>query len=84
MLTADVPIDVRADPESVASCVAGASRIERLEEMLRDADFEQVAIEPKDDSERLIREWDEERNLSEFLVSASITGRKQTATGQEE
>ena len=79
VLTADVPVEVRADPESVASCVAGASGIERLDAMLRDAGFVDVAIEPKDDSERFIREWDDERDLSEFLASASITGRKPTA-----
>jgi SAM-dependent methyltransferase len=76
VLTAPVPADLRADPESVASCVAGASRIERLEAMLRDAGFEGVAIDPTDDSDRFIREWDDQRNPSEFLVSATITGRK--------
>ena len=76
VLTADVPTEVRADPESVASCVAGASRIGRLEGMLRDAGFERVEIEPKEDSDRFIREWDDDRDLSEFLVAASITGRK--------
>ena len=76
VLTAEVPADLRADPESVASCVAGASRIERLEAMLRDAGFEGVAIDPTDDSDRFIREWDDRRDPSEFLVSATITGRK--------
>ena len=76
VLTAEVPMEVRADPESVASCVAGASTIERLAAMIDDAGFEGVEIEPKDDSERFIREWDDKRDLSEFLVSASITGRK--------
>jgi len=76
VLTAPVPAELRADPESVASCVAGASRIERLEAMLRDAGFEGVAIDPTDDSDRFIREWDDRRDPSEFLVSATITGRK--------
>lgn len=76
VLTADVPTDLRADPDSVAACVAGASTIEALHGMLTDAGFEDVAISPKDDSDRFIREWDDERDLSEFLVSASITGRK--------
>jgi SAM-dependent methyltransferase len=78
VLTAEVPEEVRADPESIASCVAGASTVERLREMLADAGFEAVEIEPKDDSDRFIRDWDAERDLSEFLVSASITGRKPT------
>ena len=76
VLTADVPTEVRADPDSVASCVAGASRIERLSAMLTDAGFESVDIAPKDDSDRFIREWDDEHDASEFLVSADITGHK--------
>ena len=76
VLTADVPAELRADPTSVASCVAGASRIAELERMLDDAGFVDVDVSPKDDSDRFIREWDDGRDLSEFLVSASITGRK--------
>jgi SAM-dependent methyltransferase len=76
VLTADVPAELRDDPTSVASCVAGASRIAELERMLDDAGFVDVDVSPKDDSDRFIREWDDERDLSEFLVSASITGRK--------
>lgn len=76
VITADVPTDLRADPDSVASCVAGASTIAQVRELLTDAGFEQIDISPKDDSDRFIREWDDERDLSEFLVAASITGRK--------
>ncbi len=76
VLTADVPDDIRADPDSVASCVAGASTVDRLSEMLADAGFERIDISPKDDSDRFISEWDDEYDVSEFLVSASITGRK--------
>lgn len=80
VLTADVPEGIRADPDSVASCVAGASTIDRLEEMLADAGFEQTDISPKDDSDQFIREWDDEYDVSEFLVSASITGQKPETT----
>jgi SAM-dependent methyltransferase len=79
VLAAEIPVKLRADPESVASCVAGASTVEVLETMLDEAGFEGVDIEPKDDSDRFIREWDDERDLSEFVVSASITGRKPPA-----
>ncbi|MUW13240.1 arsenite methyltransferase [Halorubrum sp. CBA1125] len=76
VLTAEVPHDVRADPDSVASCVAGASTIDRLETILTDAGFESVTISPKDDSDEFIRDWDDEYDVSEFLVSATITARK--------
>lgn len=76
VLTAAVPDEVRADPDSVASCVAGASTIDRLESMLTDTGFESVSISPKDDSDGFIRDWDDDYDVSEFLVSASITARK--------
>ena len=76
VLTAAVPHDVRADPDSVASCVAGASTIDRLETILTDTGFEAVNISPKDESDEFIRDWDDEYDVSEFLVSASITARK--------
>ncbi|MBV0902510.1 arsenite methyltransferase [Haloarcula salina] len=76
VLTAEVPSGVRADPDSVASCVAGASTIDRLETILTDAGFESVNISPKDDSDEFIRDWDDDYDVSEFLVSAAITARK--------
>ncbi len=76
VLTAAVPDDVRADPDSVASCVAGASTIDRLETILTDTGFESVNISPKDDSDEFIRDWDDDYDVSEFLVSATITARK--------
>lgn len=76
VLTADVPEGVRADPDSVASCVAGASTVDRLQEMLVGAGFEQVDVSPKEDSEQFISEWDEEHDVSDFLASANVTARK--------
>ncbi len=76
VLTAAVPHEVRADPDSVASCVAGASTIDRLETILTNTGFESVSILPKDDSDEFIRDWDADYDVSEFLVSATITARK--------
>ncbi|MDL5361471.1 arsenite methyltransferase [Halalkalicoccus sp. NIPERK01] len=76
VLTADLPGELRADPDSISACVAGASTIEALESMLSDAGFEDVGIEPKGDSEEFIREWSDERDLSEYIVSATIEARK--------
>jgi len=76
VLTAAVPHDVRADPDSVASCVAGASTIDRLETILADTGFESVSVSPKDDSDEFIRDWDDDYDVSEFLVSVTIAARK--------
>ncbi|PSP59046.1 arsenite S-adenosylmethyltransferase, partial [Halobacteriales archaeon QH_7_66_37] len=74
--TAPFPETVRLDPDSVSGCVAGAARIAALESMLADAGFVDVVVEPKDDSEAFIREWDDQRDLSDYIVSATIEARK--------
>jgi len=72
VLTAELPDDVHADPESVASCVAGASAIPEVEEMLSNAGFEEIRIESDEASEAFISEWDAERDVSDYVVSATI------------
>lgn len=78
VLTAELPFDLRADPESVAACVGGASSISELESMLSKAEFTEITVEPKSDSASFIHEWDEERDLSDYIVSASIEAQKPT------
>ncbi|MBX0298208.1 arsenite methyltransferase [Haloarcula nitratireducens] len=76
VLTAELPADVHADPESVASCVAGASPIVDVERMLSNAGFEAIQIESDEASEEFISEWDAERDVSEYVVSATIEATK--------
>jgi len=74
--TAPFPDDVRDDPEALAACVSGAATTNRLEAILEQTGFESVAIASKDDSHSFIREWDEQRDLDEYLVSAVIEAPK--------
>ena len=74
--TAPFPETVRLDPDSVSGCVAGAARIAELESMLANAGFVDVVVEPKADSEAFIREWDDQRDLSDYIISATIEARK--------
>ena len=74
--TATFPPEVSRDPESLAACVAGASTVDALETMLADAGFTDIEIAPKDDSESFIREWADDYDPSDYLVSATIEARK--------
>jgi ubiquinone/menaquinone biosynthesis C-methylase UbiE len=74
--TAAFPEDVELDPDSLAGCVSGAATVDALEGMLVDAGFVDVAIEPKGESREFIDEWDPERDLGEYVRSATIEGRK--------
>ncbi|WP_436926378.1 arsenite methyltransferase [Halosimplex amylolyticum] len=79
VLTAPLPDGLATDPDSVASCVGGASTVAELETMLTDAGFVDVRIEPDDDSEAFIREWDDERDPSDYVLAASIEGTRPDA-----
>jgi SAM-dependent methyltransferase len=77
--TAPMPETVLADPDSVSACVAGAARIDRLETLLDEAGFVGIEIEPREASESFVREWDPERDPSEFVTAATIEARVPTA-----
>lgn len=79
VLTASLPDSVASDPDSLAACVAGASTVESIEQMLDAAGFVDIQIEPKDDSDEFISEWDGQRDMSEYIVAATIEARKPPA-----
>jgi len=70
--TAPMPPEVRNDLSLYAGCMAGAAAIDELEDMLEEFGFQQIRIQPKDESRRLIREWAPGRKIEDFIVSASI------------
>jgi arsenite methyltransferase len=72
----ELPTEIQGDPSSIAACVAGAATIAELQSMLDDVGFDDITIEPKEDSEEFIRDWDPERDLSDYIVSARIEARK--------
>ncbi|SIR64836.1 Ubiquinone/menaquinone biosynthesis C-methylase UbiE [Haladaptatus litoreus] len=76
VMTAPLPADARNDLDSLTGCVAGATTIESLRTMLDDAGFEDIHIEPKEESDQFIREWDDSHDVSEYVVSATIEGHK--------
>lgn len=70
--TAKIPEDMRNDKQLISGCMAGASLIEDLEAMMVDAGFEWVVIDPKDESREFIRDWAPGRNVTDYVVSATI------------
>lgn len=74
--SADLPAEMRDDPYLHSACVAGASLIDELDAMLTAAGFVDVAIAPKDASKDFIRDWAPGRGVEDYVVSATIEGRK--------
>jgi SAM-dependent methyltransferase len=75
----ELPASIRDDPYLHSACVAGASLVDELEGMLAAAGFVDVAIAPKDESRDFIRDWAPGRGVEDYVVSATIEGRKPSA-----
>jgi SAM-dependent methyltransferase len=70
--TAELPDTVRRDLALYTGCMAGASQLNELEALLRNAGFVDIRIEPKDASREFIRDWAPGRQVEDYVVSASI------------
>jgi len=68
----ELPEEMRNDLQLVSGCMGGASLIEELEAMMRDAGFVEIRIAPKDESREFIRDWAPGRGVEEYVVSATI------------
>ena len=70
--TVELPDDMRNDAGLIAGCMGNASLIDDLEHMMRTAGFEQIRIEPKDESKAFIKDWAPGSNVTDYVVSATI------------
>jgi SAM-dependent methyltransferase len=70
--TAALPDEMRNDRQLFSGCMAGASLIEDLENMMVAAGFDWIAIEPKDESREFIRDWAPDTDITKYVVSATI------------
>ncbi|WP_331234767.1 arsenite methyltransferase [Natronorarus salvus] len=74
----EIPAEFEDDLDSLAGCVAGAATVDELEGLLSVAGFEDVRIEPKEESAAFIGEWSDDHDLEDLIVSATIEARKPT------
>lgn len=70
--TTELPESMRNDELLVAGCMGNASLIDDLQQMLGDVGFENIRIQPKDESREFIRDWAPGRGVEDYVVSATI------------
>jgi len=63
---------MRNDELLIAGCMGNASLIDELEQLMKDAGFENIRIQPKDESRDFIRDWAPGRGVEDYVVSATI------------
>ena len=71
-----LPDEIKNDLSLISGCVGGTEKIEDLEKMLQEAGFQEIKIQPKNESRETIREWFPGRRLEEFVASATIEAKK--------
>jgi len=69
---ADLPAFIRDDMALLTGCMAGASTIAELEQMLKAAGFQQIRIDPKTESKSFIRDWAPGMPITDYVVAATI------------
>lgn len=77
--TAELPEKLKSDMALFTGCISGASPITDIENMLKNAGFEKIEVEPKDKSREFIRNWVPNSNIEDYVVSATIEATKPKA-----
>lgn len=70
--TAPLPAEIKQDLASVAGCIGGAEYIGNLRRMLQEAGFQDISLEPKDNSREIIKEWAPGKKVEDFVTSYII------------
>jgi len=70
--TVELPEEMRNDAALIAGCMGNASLMDALEQIMINAGFEQIKIQPKDESKAFIKDWAPDHNITDYVVSATI------------
>ena len=73
---AEMPEEARNDMALYTGCMAGASMVSEVEDMLTEAGFVSTRVVPKDESRSFISEWAPGTDISNHVVSAAIEALK--------
>jgi arsenite methyltransferase len=60
------------DLASYSACVGGASPVDELAAMIGAAGFNDIRIEPKEESRSFVKDWVPGKGLENFVLSATI------------
>ena len=68
----EIPPEIKNDMDLYSSCVAGALKVDELDQILKEAGFIKIEISPKDESREFIKKWTPGVPIEEYVLSATI------------
>lgn len=72
VMTSELPAELKSDLHSHAGCVSGASTIDGVMVFLQRSGFQNIVVDPKDDSREFIKDWVPGANVDTYIQSAII------------
>lgn len=70
--SSELPEEAKQDMQLHSACISGASLIGELEQMMADAGFKNIRIQPKDESKHFIKDWAPGSKMEDYVLSATI------------
>ena len=67
-----LPDNIQNDAAMISGCIGGAALVEDVKQMLADAGFTEIRVEPKPESRSMIDQWAPNSGLSDYVLSATI------------
>jgi arsenite methyltransferase len=67
-----LPDEVQRDLASYSACVAGASPVDELADMLKVAGFSGIRIDPKEESRSFVKDWVPGKGIENYVLSDTI------------
>ena len=68
----ELPDEIRNGLALYSGCMAGASQVSELHDILMNSGFEKISIAPKDESKEFIKDWAPGRGVEDYVLSATI------------
>lgn len=70
--TANLPDRIKHDLSMLSGCIAGAEYVENLRSMMQQAGFQDIRLEPKDNSREILKTWVPDSNVEDYVASYLI------------
>lgn len=68
--------EIKQDLVLISCCIGGAENVEDLRAMLEDVGFQEIILQPKDNSKEIVEKWVPGRHVEDYVASFMIEAKK--------
>ncbi len=75
--TAELPEEIKKDPDLLTGCIAGAEQADTIRDLLQRVGFKNIRLTPKDNSKEILKSWLPGSNSEDYVASFLIEAVKE-------